>query len=72
MFSAVLLFTYRGGDSNMRSVWLCSRNDALGNIAVLLAASGVFVTDTGWPDLAVGAIMATLALTAAIQISRLA
>ena len=67
---AVLLFAHRGGDSNMRSVWLCSRNDVLGNIAVLLAASGVFVTNTGWPDLVVGAIMAALALTASIQVLR--
>lgn len=66
----VLLFAYRGGDSNMRSVWLCSRNDALGNIAVLLAASGVVVTNTGWPDLLVGSIMAALALTASFQILR--
>lgn len=70
VLSAVLLFAYRKGDSNMRSVWLCSRNDALGNIAVLLAASGVFVTNTGWPDLAVGTIMAALAVTASIQIVR--
>ncbi len=70
VLSAVLLFAYRKGDSNMRSVWLCSRNDALGNIAVLVAASGVFVTSAGWPDLAVGAIMAALALIASIQIIR--
>ena len=70
VLSAVLLFAYRKGDSNMRSVWLCSRNDALGNIAVLLAASGVFVTNTGWPDLVVGTIMAALAITASFQIVR--
>ena len=62
--SAVLLFRYRKGDSNMRSVWLCTRNDAIGNVAVMLAAGGVLATGTGWPDVAVAAVMATLALTA--------
>lgn len=65
---AVLLFAYREGDSNMRSVWLCSRNDALGNLAVILAASSVFATGAGWPDLLVGSIIAALALTASFQI----
>ena len=67
---AVLLFRYRGGDSNMRSVWLCSRNDAIGNVAVMLAAGGVFATGTGWPDLAVAAVMAVLALTSCAQVLR--
>jgi Co/Zn/Cd efflux system component len=62
---AVLLFAYRNGDSNMRSVWLCTRNDAIGNIAVLLAALGVFGTGAGWPDIIVAAIMGVLGLTAA-------
>lgn len=65
---AWLLYAYRNGDSNMRSVWLCSRNDALGNIAVILAAVGVFGTGTAWPDLVVAIIMAALALTAARQV----
>ena len=65
---AWLLYAYRNGDSNMRSVWLCTRNDALGNIAVVLAAVGVFGTGTAWPDLIVAVIMAMLALTAAKQI----
>jgi Co/Zn/Cd efflux system component len=60
-----LLYAYRGGDANMQSVWICSRNDVLGNFAVLLAALGVFGTGTGWPDLSVAAIMATLALQGA-------
>ena len=59
---AGLLYTYRDGDANMQSVWICSRNDVLGNLAVLLAALGVFGTGTGWPDLAVATIMAALAL----------
>jgi Co/Zn/Cd efflux system component len=59
---AALLYAYRQGDANMRSVWICSRNDVLGNLAVLLAALGVFGTGTGWPDLIVAAIMAMLAL----------
>ena len=62
--SAVLLYRYRKGDSNMRSVWLCTRNDAIGNVAVMLAAGGVLATGTGWPDVAVAAVIATLALTA--------
>lgn len=65
VFVAVLLFAYRTGDSNMRSVWLCSRNDAIGNLAIILAALGVFGTGTGWPDIAVAAVMGVLGLTAA-------
>lgn len=65
---AWLLYAYRNGDSNMRSVWLCTRNDALGNIAVVFAAIGVFGTGTNWPDLIVAAIMAALALSAAVQV----
>jgi Co/Zn/Cd efflux system component len=61
---AVLLYAYREGDANMRSVWLCTRNDAIGNVAVLLAALGVFGTGSRWPDLLVAAVMAGLALSA--------
>ena len=60
-----LLWAYRGGDANMRSAWICTRNDVLGNLAVLLAAVGVFGTGTGWPDVIVAAIMAGLALQGA-------
>ncbi|MEO4045642.1 cation transporter [Pseudomonas sp. CAU 1711] len=67
---AALLYAYREGDSNMRSVWLCTRNDALGNLAVLAAALGVFGTGTAWPDLLVAAIMAGLAITSAVQVLR--
>jgi len=67
---AWLLYAYRNGDSNMRSVWLCTRNDALGNVAVIIAAVGVFGTGTAWPDLIVAAIMASLALTAAWQVMK--
>ena len=63
--SFALLWAYREGDSNMRSAWVCTRNDVLGNLAVLLAALGVFGTGTGWPDIAVAAIMAALALQGA-------
>ncbi len=62
---AALLYAWREGDANMRSVWLCSRNDAIGNVAVMGAALGVFGTGSAWPDLAVAAVMGTLALTAA-------
>ncbi len=67
---AGMLYAWREGDANMRSVWLCSRNDALGNLAVLGAALGVFGTGTGWPDLAVAAVMGVLALTAAASVLR--
>jgi Co/Zn/Cd efflux system component len=67
---AVLLYAYREGDANMRSVWLCTRNDAIGNVAVLLAAAGVFGTGTRWPDLAVAAVMAGLALAAGLSVLR--
>lgn len=60
---ALLLYRFREGDANMRSVWICSRNDALGNIAVMLAALGVFGTGSAWPDLLVAAIMGVLALS---------
>ena len=60
---AAMLYAYREGDANMRSVWLCSRNDAIGNIAVMLAALGVLGTGRAWPDLAVAAGMAVLALS---------
>ena len=72
VFSAALLYRYRVGDSNMQSVWLCSRNDAIGNLAIIVAASGVFVTGTGWPDFLVATIMATLSVTASYRIIRLA
>jgi Co/Zn/Cd efflux system component len=62
---AVLLFSYRNGDSNMRSVWLCTRNDAIGNVAVMLAALGVLGTGAGWPDIVVAVAMGILGLTAA-------
>lgn len=59
---ALLLYRLRGGDANLRSAWLCSRNDAIGNLAVMLAAVGVFGTGTGWPDVGVAVLMAGLAL----------
>lgn len=67
---AALLFASRRGDANMRSVWLCSRNDALANIAVMVAAAGVWSTETGWPDIVVAAGIAGLALSAAWSILR--
>jgi Co/Zn/Cd efflux system component len=65
-----LLWAHRQGDANMRSAWICTRNDALGNLAVLLAALGVFGTDTGWPDLIVAAIVATLAMQGSVTVAR--
>ena len=67
---ALMLYRFRKGDSNMRSVWICSRNDAIGNVAVLLAALGVFGTGSAWPDLVVAGIMAALALSGGVQIIR--
>jgi len=67
---AALLYAYREGDANMRSVWLCSRNDAIGNLAVMLAALGVVGTGSAWPDLAVAAVMAALAITGAVSVFR--
>ena len=66
--SVLLLLRYRDGDANVRSVWLCSRNDAIGNLAVVLAAGGVWVTITAWPDLIVAGVMASLFLYSAIGI----
>ena len=70
VLSASLLYRYRQGDSNMRSVWLCSRNDAIANIAVIMAASGVWATQSGWPDLAVAMVIAGLALSSAVAVIR--
>ena len=67
---ALMLYAFRDGDANMRSVWLCSRNDAIGNLAVMLAAAGVFGTGQGWPDLAVAAVLAGLALSAGWSVMR--
>jgi Co/Zn/Cd efflux system component len=68
--SFALLWAYRAGDANMRSAWICTRNDAIGNLAVLAAALGVFGTGAGWPDLVVAAIMAGLALQGAFIVIR--
>ncbi|MBY6045112.1 cation transporter [Phaeobacter italicus] len=68
LISVMLLARYKDGDANVRSVWLCSRNDAIGNVAVMIAALGVWGTATGWPDLVVAGIMAGLFLNSAFQI----
>ncbi len=67
---ALLLLKFRDGDSNVRSVWLCSRNDAIGNIAVIAAAGAVMLTGSAWPDLIVAAAMAALFLQSSIKIIR--
>lgn len=66
--SVVVLMRYKDGDANVRSVWLCSRNDAIGNVFVMIAALGVWGTATGWPDLIVAGIMASLFLWSSVQI----
>lgn len=65
---AAMLWRHRAGDANRRSVWICSRNDAIGNIAVLGAALGVFGTGQAWPDLLVATIMAALAIWGSIEV----
>lgn len=67
---ALMLRRFRGGDANMRSVWICSRNDAIGNLAVLLAAAGVFGSGTGWPDAGVAVVMGALGFQGGWQIVR--
>lgn len=67
---ALMLYRYRTGDANMRSVWICSRNDAIGNVAVMIAALGVFGTGSALPDLIVAGIMAGLALVGGVQVLR--
>ena len=69
---ALMLYRFRSGDANMRSVWICSRNDAIGNVAVVLAAVGVFGTGNALPDIVVAAVMAALGLSGGWQIVRLA
>ncbi len=69
---ALMLYRFRGGDANMRSVWICSRNDAIGNLAVLLAALGVFGTGTQWPDVLVAAIIGGAGLSGGWEIVTLA
>jgi Co/Zn/Cd efflux system component len=69
---AMLLYRYRNGDSNKQSIWLCSRNDAIGNLAVMFAAAGVFTSGSRWPDLLVAGIIAALNISAALHVVRLA
>ncbi|NRG19807.1 cation transporter [Rhizobiales bacterium] len=68
--SVLILLKYRDGDANVRSVWLCSRNDAIGNLVVVAAAGGVFATRTGWPDVMVAGLMAGLFLWSSVSILR--
>jgi Co/Zn/Cd efflux system component len=70
MAVALVLMRFRSGDANMRSAWICSRNDAIGNVAVMLAAGGVFGTGSAWPDLAVAGVMGLLALSGATTVVR--
>jgi Co/Zn/Cd efflux system component len=68
--SVLILLRYKEGDANVRSVWVCSRNDAIGNIAVMIAAVGVWGTASRWPDLIVAAIMAGIFVMSSVQILR--
>jgi Co/Zn/Cd efflux system component len=67
---AGLLYRYRQGDSQAVSVWLCTRNDCIVNIAVIIASAGVWVSQTPWPDIAVAAMVAALGLTSAERVIR--
>ena len=67
---AALLYQFRNAESNLRSAWLCSRNDAIGNVAVMLVAGGVLISKSRWPDLAVAAVIAGLSLTSAQSVMR--
>ena len=67
---AFLLYAHRNGDAQARSVWLCSRNDALGNLAVIAAAGGVWASSSGWPDIAVALVLAWLALSSGTSVIR--
>ncbi len=68
--SVLMLMRYKDGDANVRSVWLCSRNDAIGNVVVMIAAAGVWGTGTAWPDLGVAALMAGIFAASSVQILR--
>ena len=66
----VLLWRHRADDINMSSVWLCSRNDIVANVSVLFAAAGVWLTNSGWPDILVGLALAALFLRSALFVLR--
>jgi Co/Zn/Cd efflux system component len=68
--SVALLVSYKDGDANVRSVWLCSRNDAIGNVFVMLAALGVWGSASGWPDVLIAGVMAALFVNSAFLILR--
>lgn len=70
LVSMFVLMRHKDGDSNVRSVWLCTRNDAIGNIAVMVAAGGVYLSRSAWPDLIVAGLMAGLFLWSSAQITR--
>ncbi|MFC3050430.1 cation transporter [Kordiimonas pumila] len=68
IISVLLLMRFKDGDANVRSVWICSRNDAIGNIMVMIAASGVWLSGTGWPDIVVAGLMASLFISGSLTI----
>jgi Co/Zn/Cd efflux system component len=68
--SVLILLRYRDGDANVRSVWLCSRNDAIGNLAVVAASAAVALTGSAWPDLVVAALIAGLFVRSSVAILR--
>ncbi len=66
--SLIILMKFRDGDANVRSVWLCSRNDAIGNLLVILSAGIIYITHQPWPDLITAIILASLFLRSSFQI----
>jgi Co/Zn/Cd efflux system component len=67
---AGLLYRYRAADSQAMSVWLCTRNDCIANLAVIVAGAGVWMSRTAWPDILVAAVIAYLSLSSAVRIIR--
>ena len=65
-----LLWRHRADDINMRSVWLCSRNDIIANVSVLIAAAGVWATESAWPDIIIGTALAVLFFRSSVQVIR--
>jgi Co/Zn/Cd efflux system component len=67
---AGLLYRYRSADSQAMSVWLCTRNDCIANLAVMTAGAGVWMSGTPWPDIFVAAVIAYLGLSSAARVIR--
>lgn len=69
---AIMLFRFKDGDSNRQSIWLCTRNDAIGNLLVVLGAGAVFWFQAGWPDWVIGGVLAALGVQSGLHVIRIA